>query len=137
MATRNSFVYRVDDIELDTGRRCIRRGATELPLGKRTYDLLALLAEAAPDVVTYEQMAVRLCGGRFVTRNTLKQRVKLLRDGLGDNAEEPRYIGIVRGHGYRMLCEVDRVTAAARAAGRWPAFAKAFWRQVSPPVSTG
>ena len=38
-----------------------------------------------------------------VNPETVTQRVKLLRQALGDSADNPRYIVAVRGHGYRML----------------------------------
>jgi len=125
MATDNRLIYRVGDVEIDTGRRRVRRGSKELRLGKLTYELLELLAESAPDVVTREQVVQRLWGGRLVTRDTLKQRVKLLRDGLGDDAEEPRFIGIVRGHGYRLLCDVEKLGTAPGGWRRAPALGRA------------
>jgi DNA-binding winged helix-turn-helix (wHTH) protein len=80
--------YRFADITLDTGRRCASRGDAESPLGKLSYKLLALLVETAPQVVAPEDMAQRLWHGRYVSRNTVKQRVKLLRDALDDDAHD-------------------------------------------------
>jgi TolB-like protein/Tfp pilus assembly protein PilF len=41
--------------------------------------------------------------GVVVSPETVTQRVKLLRQALGDSADNPRYILAVRGHGYRLL----------------------------------
>jgi TolB-like protein len=38
--------------------------------------------------------------------------VKLLRDAIGDHADDPRYVEVVRGRGYRLLPRVDVVESA-------------------------
>ena len=48
--------------------------------------------------------------GKFVSPETVTQRIKLVRQALGDNANSPRYIGLVRGEGYRMLAEVQELS---------------------------
>lgn len=47
---------------------------------------------------------------------TLTQRVKLLRDALGDDPASPRYVAGVRGRGYRLIPPVVPVEPAAPAA---------------------
>jgi hypothetical protein len=46
-------------------------------------------------------------GDVVVSPETLTQRVKLVRDALGDDPHEPRYIGLVRGEGYRLIAAVS------------------------------
>ena len=41
-----------------------------------------------------------------VSDETLAQRVRLLRQALGEDSQNPRYIASVRGRGYRLICEV-------------------------------
>ena len=52
------------------------------------------------------------------------QRVKLLRQGLSDDASEPRFIETVRGKGYRLIPSVQAVSVpvAPVAGPRRPAF---------------
>jgi TolB-like protein/Flp pilus assembly protein TadD len=45
-------------------------------------------------------------GKTVVGEETVKQRVKLLRQALGDSSSDPVYLEAVRGRGYRMLAEV-------------------------------
>jgi TolB-like protein/DNA-binding winged helix-turn-helix (wHTH) protein len=103
--------FRFADLVLDVGRRRLQRGTTTLPLGKLTYRLLVALVRAAPNVVTQDELIQHVWGGRNTTPETVTQRVKLLRAALGDDAEQPRYVGLVRNHGYRLLPRVETLPA--------------------------
>ena len=118
-ASPSLSAYRLFDITLDPARRTVKRGASDIRIGKLTYELLLLLVEAAPRVVTREEVAERLWNDRHVTQDTIRQRVKLLRKALGDDAEHPRYFAVVRGQGYRLIPDVEVVAAEPppRAAG--------------------
>ena len=108
MAADNPQSTRIDiaDIEIDRARREVRRGQTVIPLTKMSYQMLLVLADAAPAVVTHEELINRIWNGRVVSPETVTQRVKLLRAALGDDASRPRYIALVRGEGYRLIPEV-------------------------------
>jgi TolB-like protein/DNA-binding winged helix-turn-helix (wHTH) protein/tetratricopeptide (TPR) repeat protein len=97
--------YRFADLTLDIGRRRLERGGQPIELGKLTYALLVALVETAPDVLTHDDLVQRVWGGRATSPETVTQRVKLLRDALGDDADQPRYVGLVRGQGYRLMAE--------------------------------
>ena len=105
-ASQGLTSYQFGDITLDPDRRTVRRGTATIQLGKLTYELLLLLIEAAPRVVTQEEVAERLWNDRHVTQDTVRQRVKLLRKALSDDADNPRYFKVVRGQGYRLIPDV-------------------------------
>ena len=46
------------------------------------------------------------------------QRVRLLRQALGEDSQNPRYIASVRGRGYRLAAPVEVIRARARTEGR-------------------
>lgn len=108
MAADNSQPTRINiaDVEIDTARREVRRGHTVIPLTKLSYRLLLVLVDAAPAVVTHDELIERVWKGRVVSPETVTQRVKLLRAALGDDASQPRYIALVRGEGYRLIPEI-------------------------------
>ncbi len=106
--------YRFGHLTLDTGRRRLTRGRRTVRLGRLTFDLLQALVEAAPNVVTHDELAQRVWGTRPVSPETLSQRVKLLRDALSDHADHPRYVEVIRGHGHRLIPAVHALPT------RWP-----------------
>lgn len=104
--------YCFGDLRLDTEARTLRRGDVLIELPPLSFGLLVLLAERAPEVVSQDDIAEQVWPGRVVSPETLTQRVKLLRKSLGDDARNPRYVGLVRGEGYRLLCPARRMSAA-------------------------
>ena len=56
--------------------------------------------------------------GLVVGPETVSQRIKLLRDSLGDDPKMPRYVAGVRGRGYRLLPAVVRRDPAGEGVGR-------------------
>jgi len=109
---RDRLVYRVGDLEVDAGRVMVSRAGESVPLPKLTFDLLLALIERAPDVVSLDELLDRVWAGVVVSPETVSQRVKLLRDALGDDPREPRYVAGVRGRGYRLIPTVERVTSS-------------------------
>jgi adenylate cyclase len=113
-----SASFRIADLTLDTGRRLLLRDAEPIALGPLTYQLLLTLVQAAPDVVSHDELVRSVWDGRAVSPETISQRVKLLRDALGDDPANPRYVEGVRGHGYRLLPSVEASSNGAVAATR-------------------
>src|SRR5210317_709730 len=117
--TANSSTrYRIADLVLDTGSRRVTRGSELLKVNGLTFDLLLILIESAPNIVTFDEVAERVWHGRHVTPETIAQRAKMLRDALSDDASEPRYVESIRGQGYRLVADVvviDDATARAPA----------------------
>jgi TolB-like protein/DNA-binding winged helix-turn-helix (wHTH) protein/Tfp pilus assembly protein PilF len=100
------------DLRLDLGQQRLWRGESEIPLPKLSYDLLLALARSAPNLVSLDELAQTVWANLVVSPETVSQRVKLLRDALGDDPKAPRYIESLRGRGYRLLVEVRPVRAA-------------------------
>ncbi len=99
----------VGDLVIDTATHEVLRDGRSLALPKLSYDLLLTLVDAAPAVVDTETLAARVWEGRVVSNETITQRVRLLRKAIGDDAQDPSYVGLVRGEGYRLLAEVRAV----------------------------
>ncbi|NNF61509.1 MAG: tetratricopeptide repeat protein [Gammaproteobacteria bacterium] len=105
-----SGCLQIGDLVLDIGKRQVRRGKAVLDLPRLSYQLVLVLARAAPNLVTHDELVKLVWSGKFVSPETVTQRIKLVRRALGDNADSPRYIGLVRGEGYRMLAEVRELS---------------------------
>ena len=105
-------IIRIRDLTLDTGRQRLTHGTVPIHLGPLTYRLLLALVEAAPNVASHDELARAVWNGRPVSPETVSQRVKLLRDAIGDHANDPQYVELVRGRGYRLLPQVEGVKLA-------------------------
>lgn len=99
-------VFAFADLTLDTRQRAVFRDSTRLALPKLSYELLLALVAAAPRLLPHDELADRVWRGRWVTPETLAQRVLLLRRALGDDPRDPRYLRVVRGHGCQLVPEV-------------------------------
>ena len=107
--------YRVADLTIDVGTRSVSRGAQGIPLPGLSFDLLLTLIRAAPNLVTHDELLRLVWPGLVVNRETVGQRIKLLRKALGDDAHAPRYIIGVRGNGCRLAVLPEAVPAGALA----------------------
>ncbi len=102
------MIYQFADLELDTGRRQLSRNGAPIKLTRLSYRLLEALVEAAPNLLSPDELVDSVWGPRrVVSPNSLSQRVTTLRQSLGDDANTPSYIEGVRGQGYRLIPAVE------------------------------
>jgi len=115
---------RVLDIDIDTTSGTVWRGDEVIDLPELSFRLLVTLALRAPAMVSKDELISEVWGDVVVSDETLMQRVRLLRQVLGDDSQNPRYIASVRGRGYRLAAPVEVVaartsTAQHRIPRRW------------------
>jgi TolB-like protein/DNA-binding winged helix-turn-helix (wHTH) protein len=104
--------FRIDDLDVDIGKAEVTRGTEKIALPKLSFDLLRALINAAPAIVTNDELLQQVWPGLQVSPESVAQRVKLLRSAIGDDSQQPRYILGVRGRGYRLIPVVERLTDA-------------------------
>ena len=105
--TRHAKRFLIGDLVLDTGKHEVSLDGHVLDLPGLSYQLIVVLAEAAPNVVSHDELVGQVWPGRVVSPETITQRISLVRQAIGDDANDPRYIGLVWGEGYRMLADVE------------------------------
>jgi DNA-binding response OmpR family regulator len=89
----------IGDLVVDTSARTARRGAVELDLRPREFDLLALLARNAGRAVSRDRILAELWRDHWGgASKTLDMHISTLRRRLG----EPDPITTLRGVGYRL-----------------------------------
>jgi DNA-binding response OmpR family regulator len=100
----------IDEIEvgplrINTARREAELEREFLDLRKKEFDLLRLLADQEPDVVSRSVIAERVWGSEFVSDNSIDVTVSGLRKKMGDALEEDDSVRLetVRGVGYRLM----------------------------------
>jgi DNA-binding winged helix-turn-helix (wHTH) protein len=111
--------WQAGDLQLDAGLQRVLQAGVQVELPKLSFDLLQALMRAAPHFLTNEELMTKVWRGLVVSPETVTQRVKLLRDALGDDPKQPRYIEGRRSRGYRLIHQVTLarqpdVTASAR-----------------------
>ena len=106
--------FRVGDLEVDLDRQSVKRDGQLIELPELSFRLLAMLVRRAPDNVSKDDLMQDVWGSVVVGDETLAQRVRLLRQALGEGSQSPKYISSVRGRGYRMICDVTTWTAAGQ-----------------------
>jgi len=91
------------DLVIDLDRYEVHRGQQEIRLTAVEFRLLAALVRAGGRVLTRDQLLDAVYGaeaGEILDR-TIDVHVGRLREKLGDDADQPRYIATLRGVGYR------------------------------------
>jgi DNA-binding response OmpR family regulator len=92
----------VGELEVDPAARRARLKGEELQLSRKEFDLLSELIRHAGRVVTREQLMDRVWDENwFGSTKTLDVHIRWLRQKLGDDPADPRYLHTVRGVGFR------------------------------------
>jgi len=95
------------DLVIDRERQEVRRGTERLALTQSEMSLLVALVRARGRIVTRAVLLDQLYGKAEadVLDRTVDVYVRRLRDKLGDDPDEPRYVATVRGAGYRAMID--------------------------------
>ena len=97
-------VTRFDGLSIDAGRHEVRVDHETVELTSLEFQLLANLAEAPGRVFTRRQLIERIWGWDFYGDERLVDvHIGNLRKALADSADDPRFIGTVRGVGYKFV----------------------------------
>ena len=115
MQLRNGTVYQFGPFAVDSSSGELLKNGFRIKLQDQPYRLLVALLENPGGVVSREELRDRLWqDDTFVDfENGLRVAVRKLREALGDNAENPRYIETIPKRGYRFLVpEVRRINTA-------------------------
>jgi DNA-binding response OmpR family regulator len=97
-------VIRLDGLTIDAGRHEVRVDDEPVELTSLEFQLLAALAEAPGRVFTRRQLIERVWGWDFYGDERLVDvHIGNLRRALGDAADDPRFVGTVRGVGYKCV----------------------------------
>ena len=121
--------------ELDLRAGELRKHGMRVRLQEQPFQVLAMLAVQAGEVVSREALRNKLWpADTFVDfDHGLNKAVNKIREALSDSAESPRFVETVARRGYRFLAEVTAAEEAA-APSAVPA-AKPAARKTFPPVA--
>jgi two-component system OmpR family response regulator len=103
--TASAPLLQIGDLVLDRDRHSASVSGNPLDLTAQEFRLIVTLAEADGRVLSREQLldAIYGQGEAFVLDRSVDALVKRLRQKLGDDPDEPRYVATIRGVGYRIV----------------------------------
>jgi DNA-binding winged helix-turn-helix (wHTH) protein len=116
-----AMIYTFDDVVIDVASRQIRRGATPVHATRKAFELLVLLVERRPEVVSKEEIHRHLWPATFVSESSIQVLVSELRHAL-DAGHARTAILTVHGVGYAFdaaLTEVLQKPRSAAALRAW------------------
>ena len=101
---------------LDLDTRELRRGSEFVPLTPKAYQLLEVLVANGPKALSKSALQERLWPDTFVLEKNLVNLVAEIREALGENATNPRFVRTVPrfGYAFRNLTSPDSDNGAPR-----------------------
>jgi two-component system KDP operon response regulator KdpE len=94
----------IGDLSIDLASHVVRVGGSEVKLTRKEFDVLALLARHAGRLVTHRQLLASVWGpAHEEDAHYLRIAIGHIREKLGDDAGNPRFILTEPGVGYRLV----------------------------------
>jgi two-component system alkaline phosphatase synthesis response regulator PhoP len=95
-------VLHVGDLLIDASRRQVTQGEKEIELTQREFDLLYALALNRGIVMSREKLLERVWGYDYYgDTRTVDVHIRHMREKLGEDSSQPRYVETVWGVGYK------------------------------------
>src|ERR1700746_2127143 len=112
-------IIRFGSFEVDLRAGELRRGGLKVRLSGQPFDVLVALLEKPGQVVTREELHDKLWSqDTFVDfEHGLNKAINKVREALGDDADNPRFIETLPRRGYRFLAPVTPPLQAEVPAG--------------------
>lgn len=96
---------RLGDVIFDADTRQLLRGGGEVRVSPKAFELLRILIAQRPRAFSKTELHESLWPATFVSDANLASLVAELREALGDNAREPRFIRTAHRFGYSFCGE--------------------------------
>lgn len=125
---------RIGDLTFDAASRQLLRGAEEVHLTLKAFELLRLLVDRRPSAVSKEEIQTHLWPTTFVSEANIPGLVTEIRTALGDTARTPRFVRTVHGFGYAFCGTVSAGEATAPAK---PSRFSLAWEAIHLPLFEG
>src|SRR5688572_30469702 len=100
-------IIRFGDFTLDGAQRRLLRAGQDVYLPPKTFELLLYLVRNRGRVIPKDQLLEALWPDVNVVENTLAQRIREIREALGESASSARFIKTVPRVGYQFIAVLD------------------------------
>ena len=95
---------------LDSESRELLRGGQRVPLSPKAFELLGILVASRPKAISKRALQEQLWPATFVVEKNLANLVSEIRDAIGDDSSDPRFIRTVPRFGYAFREAVHQAT---------------------------
>lgn len=103
-ATEEKSLLAFGDLSIDLAAHTVARGGVEAKLTRKEFEVLALLARHAGRLVTHKQLLTTIWGPAHTEdAHYLRIAVGHIREKIGDDASDPKFILTEPGVGYRLV----------------------------------
>lgn len=100
-------IYKFAEFTLNPAKRNLLRNGEEISLIKRDFEILRLLLEKRPEILSRYRIMDFVWGDTVVAENSIEKAITALRKILGDDPYNPRFIKTVTKQGYAFIHDVD------------------------------
>ena len=114
MSKANRELYEFGTFRLDVSERLLWRDGERVPLSEKAFDTLCVLVRSGNHLVSKDELLKQVWPDAVVEENNLDKNISLLRQVLGERAGRGKFIETVRGHGFRFVPEVRRISEDER-----------------------
>lgn len=129
--------FRFGDFELDLFAYVLRYRGERVKVERIPMELLSLLVANAGRLVDRSEIQATVWGrGVFFERDAaINTAARKVRQALGDDLEQPRFIETVVRKGYKFIAPVERLSQKTTSAVAGPGPSSARWRRNFPSYS--
>ncbi len=108
--------FRFGEFELNVAAYVLLRAGERVKLERIPMEVLILMVGRSGSLVGRSEIETALWGSQvFVERDSaINTAVRKIRQALGDDAEQPRFVETVVGKGYRLIAPVEDLSAESR-----------------------
>ncbi|MBX3606393.1 MAG: AAA family ATPase [Piscinibacter sp.] len=121
MSAPTPLLTRFGDFQLDEGNARLTRGGAPVELQPKAFEVLCALLRTPGQLVLKDTLLDGVWGHRHVSESVLKSVINQLRNALGDDARQPRFIETAARRGYRFIAALQGPAGPAAALESVPA----------------
>src|SRR6185369_16005243 len=112
ISNRFNHFYEFGPFVLNPAEQTLLRHGEPVPLRPKVFDMLLVLVKNSGHLVEKDELMNAVWPGQFVEEGNLNKTISMLRQALGETAEENHFIETVPKLGYRFVADVRDVNGA-------------------------
>src|ERR1700682_3924733 len=106
MAPESQAVLKFGPYWIDREQRLLTTESGVIPLAPKVFDTLLVLVDSGGRLLEKENLLTKVWPDAFVEEGSLARNISTLRQALGENPHDQKYIVTVPKRGYRFVAKV-------------------------------